>query len=133
MIERFRDRLPYARFTPAALRDYCRYGLLPAPAGEGYVLACSPETEASIYMTSRTNPGVYASVRALAIPVLILRAREPAPDRDVMDFSSSPTWPGLVREFRFGREVYLPDQTHFLPMEAPELVATYVSGAAGRG
>jgi pimeloyl-ACP methyl ester carboxylesterase len=128
MIERFRDRPPYSLFTPAALRDYCRFGLLPAPDGDGYVLACSPHTEASVYMTSRTNPGVYDSVRSLEIPVLILRARLPSPDRDVMDFSSSPTWPGLVKEFRNGREVYLPDHTHFLPMEAPALVAGYVLG-----
>jgi len=78
-------------------------------------------------MSSRTNPGVYASIRALEIPVLILRAKEPSADRDVMDFSSSPTWPGLVDEFRQGSEVYLPDHTHFLPMEAPKLVAGYVT------
>ena len=129
MIERFRERPPYSLFEPAALRDYCQYGLLPAPDGEGYVLACPPEVEASVYMSSRSNPGVYASIRALDIPVLILRAKAPGSDRDVMDFSSSPTWPRLVDEFRQGSELYLPDHTHFLPMEAPKLVAGYVLGA----
>ncbi len=128
MINRFKDRPPYSIFVPAALRDYCEYGLLPAPSGAGYVLACPPQVEASVYMTSHSNPGVYDSVRALEIPVTILRAKRPPPDRDVMDFSSSPTWPGLVGEFRHGHEVYLPEHTHFLPMEVPQLVADHILG-----
>jgi len=126
MYERFKGRPPYARFDRAALRDYCEHGLLPADDGDGFLLACSPETEASVYMTSRSNPGVYDSIRILEIPVLILRAKERSAKDDVMDFSSSPTWPELVHEFRNAREVYFPDQSHFLPMEAPELVARYV-------
>jgi lipase len=126
MFERFEERPPYARFVPEALRAYCEYGLLPADDDDGWVLACPPETEASVYMTSRTNPAVYDSIRSLEIPVLILRARERSADSGVMDFSSSPTWPGLVHEFRNAREIHLPDHTHFLPMEAPELVAGYV-------
>ena len=133
MFERFRDRPPYAGFDPSALRDYCDYGLLPAPDGDGYVLACPPEIEASIYMTSRTNAAVYESVRAIDIPVMILRAKRPPRKRDVMDFSSSPTWPGLVREFKNGREVYLADHTHFLPLEAPKLVAEYMLGSEPDG
>jgi len=126
MFERFRDRSPYSHFEPAALRDYCEHGLLPDPDGDGWVLACPPETEASVYMTSRTNPGVYDSVRALSIPVLILRARERWGEADVMDFRSSPTWPGLVHEFGNAREIYLPEHTHFLPMEIPGRVAGWV-------
>ncbi len=129
MFERFSNRPPYSDFDPLALRDYCEHGLLPAEKGDGYVLACQPEFEASVYMTSRTNGAVYDSVRAVEIPVVILRAKSPPPDRDLMDFVSSPTWPGLVHEFKNGREVYLADHTHFLPMEAPELVAGYVLGA----
>jgi pimeloyl-ACP methyl ester carboxylesterase len=132
MFARFEDRVPYSLFDPEALRDYCTYGLLPAEGG-GFELACLPETEASVYMTSRTNPGVYDSIRALEIPVLILRAKEPPPERTVMDFSSSPTWPGLVHEFRKGREIYFPDHTHFLPMEIPERIAGLILAEAGGG
>lgn len=128
MFARFKGREPYSIFHPEALRDYCTHGLLPAADGAGFELACPPETEASIYMTSRTNPGVYDSIRALIIPVLVLRAKEPPPERDVMDFSSSPTWPGLAGEFRNGREIYFPDHTHFLPMEIPEHVAALILG-----
>jgi pimeloyl-ACP methyl ester carboxylesterase len=126
MIERFRDRAPYRVFHPEALRDYCTWGLLPAEDGDGFVLACPPEIEASVYMTSRTNVGVHQSIRALSLPVLIVRARLPGKDRSAMDFSSSPTWPGLVGEFENARDVHLSDHTHFLPMEIPELVAEFI-------
>jgi hypothetical protein len=53
---------------------------------------------------------------------------EPPPDRDWMDFRYSPTWPGLIDHFRRGRELHLPDETHFLPMEKPEFVARLIGG-----
>lgn len=126
MEERFRDRVPYRVFQPEALRAYCTYGLLPAEDGDGFVLACPPEIEASIYTTSRTNQGVHESVRALDIPVLVLRAKQPSEPRDVMDFSSSPTWVGLAAKFRYGREIHFPDHTHFLPMEIPEQISELI-------
>jgi hypothetical protein len=46
-----------------------------------------------------------------------------------MDFSSSPTWPGLVHEFPNALEVYLPGHTHFIPMQDSALVARYVCDA----
>jgi len=126
MIERFRDRLPYAVFHPEALHAYCTWGLLREGESDGFVLACPPEIEASIYMTSRTNAAVHESIRALELPVLILRAKLPPAERTMMDFSSSPTWPGLVGEFRNGREIHFADHTHFLPMEIPDRIAELI-------
>jgi len=131
MILRFRDRPPYAGFDPEALHAYCTWGLLPRSDGPGFELACPPEVEASVYMTSHTNPDVHESLRALEIPVLVIRAKAPPADRSVMDFSSSPTWPGLVHELRNGREIHLAEASHFLPMEDPRLVADLVLEAAG--
>ena len=133
MFERFCDRVPYNVFQPEALRDYCVHGLLPEEDGDGYTLACPPEIEASVYMAGRNSSGVFASARALEIPVLILRAKLPPAERDVMDFSSSPTWPGLVGEFRRGREIHFPEATHFLPMESPGRVAELILAEVGRG
>lgn len=124
MIDRFATRRPYAAFDPACLRDYCTYGLL--EDGDEFTLACAPATEASVYMTSRTNPGVHDSVRSLEIPVHVIRAKRPPPDRNVMDFSSSPTWPGLAAEFKQGRELFLSDRTHFIPLETPAYVAELI-------
>ena len=132
MFERFSQRPPYSVFEPAALRDYCEHGLVPAPDGDGFMLACSPQTEASVYMTGRSNPGVYASIRALQQPVLVVRAKLPTPDRNPFDYSFSPTWPGLVGEFRHGREVHLAERSHFLPMEDPQGVASLISEEIGR-
>lgn len=126
MIARFRERVPYEVFSPEALEAYCRYGLLPVEGGEGYELACPPDREASIYMTSRTNGNVHESIRTLEIPVLVVRAKLPPADRSMMDFSSSPTWPALAGEFQNARDLHLADRTHFLPMEAPAVIAQLI-------
>ncbi|MCG8346819.1 MAG: hypothetical protein MI924_03430 [Chloroflexales bacterium] len=49
MFDRFVERAPFCRWDRTILRDYCQYGLLPAPDGDGYVLACPPAIEAAIY------------------------------------------------------------------------------------
>jgi len=126
MYERFRDRLPFSRWRPEVLEDYCRYGVLADPAGGGWLLACPGVVEASIYMGS-AETDVHSLIPSVAIPVVVLRAqaREPG-DANVMDFSKSPTWPQLAAEFPNGRDVFLPDHTHFIPMEDPELVARFI-------
>ncbi len=133
MFERFRDRPPFDAWDPAVLRDYCDHGLRPTPSGDGFVLACPPEFEAEVYMASMGNAGVHASVRAVTVPVLVVRAMTPHDLRDLMDFRYSPTWPGLAAAFPNGRDLHLPDRTHFLPMEDPGLVATWVRDAARAG
>ncbi len=125
MIDRFRDRSPYSLFTPETLRNYCVFGLTPAEDGGGYRLACTPAMEASVYMTSRTNGDVYKSVRAITLPVLIVRAKQ-ADDPNTWDFTASPTWPGLAGEFRNARDLYMPERTHFVGMEVPHEVAQLI-------
>ena len=127
MADRLRDKGSFGLFDPEIFMDYCTYGLLPNEKGKGYILACPPEVEASVYMSSRSNHAIYETIRSLTIPVLILRARERTSDRDTMDFSSSPTWPQLVHEFKNGREIHFPDRTHFLPMEIPAEITQIIS------
>ena len=126
MAERLRDRGSYSVFDPEIFMDYCRYGLVPTETGNGYVLACPPEVEASVYMASRSNTDIYSAVRSIEIPVLIIRAKEMRAERDQMDFSASPTWPGLVNEFRNGSEIHFPNNTHFLPMEIPRKIVEII-------
>lgn len=126
MIDRFADRPPYAGFDRAVLRDYCEYGLLPDTENGGYKLACPPAVEASVYMTSRTNKGIFESVAKVSVPVFIVRAKRPTEDRELMDFSVSPTWPGLVDAFPDGRELHFSDRTHFLPQEDPAGMAALI-------
>lgn len=125
MFDNLHGRGSYSTWRDEALRDYCEYGLLENPEGEGYVLACPPAIEASIYMgTSGTS--IYDLLPLIEIPVVVLRARERDPDNRTMDFSTSPTWPELAKAFRNARDVPLPELTHFIPMQAPELAADYI-------
>jgi len=43
-----------------------------------------------------------------------------------MDFSASPTWPELAAQFPRGQDVHLPELTHFIPMQDPQLVADFI-------
>ncbi|MCC6381376.1 MAG: alpha/beta hydrolase [Dehalococcoidia bacterium] len=125
MFDRFRSRPPFATWEPAVLRDYCDYGLVPAPDGDGYVLACPPRIEAAVYTSGGSDADIYDEIAAIDIPVRIIRARQReagAPG----DMSRSPTYPGLVRHFPNAEDLYLPDYSHFIPMEAPTFVAGQV-------
>jgi len=127
MAARLLGKGSFAKFDAQMLHDYCEHGLLPDPSGDGFVLACPPEIEASVYMTSRSNGAIYDAIRAIDIPTLILRAHEPEPSRGAMNFAASPTAPGLVQEFKHGREIYYPHLTHFIPMEIPDEVARLIA------
>jgi pimeloyl-ACP methyl ester carboxylesterase len=124
MIERLRERPSFESFTPAALRDYCTWGLV--PSGEGFELACSPEMEAAVYSGALGNPAIHDHVRAVTVPVTLLRAMEPRTPADLMDFRYSPTWPALAGRFRSARDFFRPDRTHFMPMEDPAMVARVI-------
>lgn len=120
MIDSLSPKSSFPFFHPRIFRDYCQYGLEPA-AGGGFVLACQPQIEAHVYMSARSNGAVYGSVRALDIPVTIVRAKLPD-QTGVQDFSSSPTWPGLAQSFKQGQDLHWPDCTHFIPMQRPDEV-----------
>jgi pimeloyl-ACP methyl ester carboxylesterase len=126
MFERFADRPPYSVFDTQALMDYCQHGLKPADDGHGFQLACAPGFEGRVYPMAMGNAGIYASIRALQIPVLVVRARPQDPSVKPWDALGSPTWPPLAQEFRHGRDLQLMDKTHMLPMEDPGLVARLV-------
>ncbi|MBE2271128.1 MAG: alpha/beta hydrolase [Anaerolinea sp.] len=123
MIAKFETRAPFNRWNPRVLRDYVNFGLLPRADG-GYTLACPPAVEGAIYMQS-SGGNIYPEIAGITIPVAILRAKG-SWNIDVTDFTSSPTAPDLASRFQHAEDVHLPEHTHFIPMEAPELVADYV-------
>jgi pimeloyl-ACP methyl ester carboxylesterase len=124
MFERFKDRPPFNLWKPEVLRDYVDYALLPNPNGDGFVLACTPEFEAAIYNLS-TASNIYPEIATIQTPVTILRAAEPATSES-FDFSASPTAPDLAHHFPHSTDVALSGYTHFIPMQAPELIAQYI-------
>lgn len=127
MYDRFKDRGSFALWEEAALVDYCRYGVLPKDDGR-FELACPPLVESSIYL-GNTATDIYQQIPLVKIPVLVLRAKGMDPDEHaIMDFSLSPTWAEVADQFVDGRDVYLPELTHFMPMQAPELIADFIAG-----
>ncbi len=133
MVERFRDRFPYSSWQPAVLDDYARWGLLPNPAGEGFVLACSPDMEGGTYAASGNGPAMGAEVIPFVqVPVTVMRGKQPVPGVQGAPFSTSPTPPQLASLFADGDDILLPDLSHFIPMEAPGAVAEQVRALAAR-
>lgn len=127
MIARFAARDPYCLFATEVFEDYCRYGLLPDPAGAGgMVLACAPEVEGSIYASSRSNTGILDAARKVDIPVLVVRAQQ----SDINDFKGSPTWPELAGILPQGTDMDRSDRTHFHPFEDPADAAAIIAGFA---
>ena len=127
MFARFRDRPPFNLWQEQVLRDYCEHALGPANADGERNLACHPLHEAAIYLNQRGNEIVHAELSRIALPVTLLRA---APnERNPLDLTRSPTWPGLAGALPDCREIYLPDHSHFIPMQDPALVANTLLAA----
>jgi pimeloyl-ACP methyl ester carboxylesterase len=124
MFERFKARPPFARWRPDILRDYCNFGVLPRDGK--FVLACPPAVEASIYLNSREPASnIYAEVAQVQHPVVVMRAGRER-KHGIFDLAASPAAPDLASRFAHGREVLLPEATHFIPMEEPETVADMI-------
>ena len=130
MFDHFRNRPPFARWQPGILRDYCDYGLLPNGStlgdslgdSQGYVLACPPPIEASIYWNSKTpDANIYPDIATIRQPAVVMRAgtvRTPG----VFDLAASPTAVDLASKFARGRDMVLPGCSHYIAMERPDLV-----------
>ena len=125
MIERFADRMPYKVWQREVFEDYCQFGLVPAASGDGFELACPGYVEASVYM-GNFDANLYQLINTIEIPAVVLRANPRDPDSKEMDFSASPTWPALAGQFPKGQDVHLPDLTHFIAMQDPQLVADFI-------
>jgi pimeloyl-ACP methyl ester carboxylesterase len=107
-----RGRGPFARWRPEFLELYARYGLHRREDGQ-YELACSPDSEAQIYENAvRHDP--WPALRSLTIPSLYLRATRHE--------GGPPPFPQATAETIPHSRLQEVDTTHFVPMEAPEVV-----------
>jgi len=131
MFERFKDRPPFSGWDPAVLHDYCDFGVVPSPTGQGYELACPPAIEAAVYAGS-AGDNIYGAIATIDIPVRILRARTRQEGEGAMDMSASPTAPDLASHFRHAEDFVLPQYSHFIPMEGPAFVAEHIRELADR-
>lgn len=112
MLGNFARKPPYHTWRRDILRDYCEYGAR-RDAEERRVLKCPPEIEAQIYATARDFDGLGHILRSAA-PTLVMFGRD----------SDSP---GILAAERLRAPhrhvVIVPDATHFIPMEQPEMAA----------
>jgi lipase len=129
MFAHFEGRSPYDLWHREVLADYCRYGLIPSGDGTGLVLACPPLVEATFYSHSPfTSSHVHGLLDAVRQPVLVVRAQRRTDGvREQMDFANSPTWPALALALPHGTDLYLPQLTHFIPMQDPALTARLIA------
>jgi lipase len=127
MFERFQGRKPFDTWKPEVLKDYCQYGLLPDTDGGdrddgGYILACPPPIEGSIYnQANALSANIYADIEKIEVPVLIMHPKT-SPSRKTEDLIPI----DLYQRLKEGRDLLMPDQTHFIPMEVPDVVATQI-------
>jgi len=127
MYERFKGREPFNSWQPAVLRDYCNHALHPAADGEMRRLACDPINEAGIYLYQQGNEVILRELPMITVPVTLLRA--PTGQSSLADLSGSPTWPDLASALPNCQEIFLPELNHFIPMQDPALVASYIKAA----
>src|ERR1700679_1527705 len=107
MFDRFKNIKPFVTWNRQVLRDYCQFGLVANEAGNGFVLACPPHVEQSIYdHANHASANIHAAIRALTIPVEVLTPG--SPEKIVA--------PDLEKYFSRGYKTALPDQSHFIPM-----------------
>ncbi len=125
MLARISGKSSFPLFHPRILKDYVEHGLEQVESGE-FRLCCEPEIEAHVYMSARSNGEVYESVEELDIPVTVVRAKLPDP-HNLMDWGSSPTWPGLAQSFKHGRDIHWEDCSHFIPMQRPDEVVALIN------
>jgi lipase len=123
MFERFENRPPFDSWDRDVLRDYCDHAL--QANGDGYILACPPAIEASIYAGSTAvESNIYPEIASIQIPVHVVRAGRYPDPADVI--RTSLTTPGLAASFRRGTDTFLPGHSHFIPMESPALAAKLI-------
>ena len=118
MYQRFVDRPPFRTWDRAVLRDYCEYAL------NGSELACPPAVEASIYANSAAaDADIHAELCNIQAAVRVVRSGKAY---SYGLFEGSPTDPGLAAHVVRGTDMVLKDLSHFIPMEAPNLVAELI-------
>lgn len=127
MYQRFVNRAPFVHWQKQVLRDYCKYALRAVPEESALQLACDPLHEASIYVNQKGNEAIFDVLPGLTLPVTVMRAPQDLDDPD--NYAGSPTWPGLADFLPNARDLYLPERSHFIPMEDPALVARIIQEA----
>jgi pimeloyl-ACP methyl ester carboxylesterase len=113
----YRGRGAFATWPEPILADYVEVGFKDLPDGQ-VSLACAPAWEASNYAAQEHE--AWDALKGSTCPIDILRAES----------ASTCHLAGSLEEFGDRvRVTTVPDTTHFLPMERPDLVRSVLSAA----
>lgn len=118
--DKIRDRTPFNLWTEEALRDHCQHGVESTSDGQ-YQLRCPPIVEAEASLAC-ADTNVHSLLNSIDVPVKVYRAKVASGFRHPMDNVHSVTWPRLAEHLPQGTDVLLPDLSHFIPMQRPDLV-----------
>ncbi len=122
VIEAYTGRGAFRTWSAEMLVDYVADGFRERPDGE-VELTCAPEWEASNFRSHAHD--TWAAFDAARAPIRLLRAQEGSTTRD------GPQLQALVAAGRIRMEV-VPDTSHFLPMERPDVVQAALREAAAQ-
>ncbi len=116
-----RNRGPFKLWSEEVLRDHCLHGLEKSENGR-FRLCCPPlvEAEASLKCADTDVHNLLSSVN---MPVKVFRAKTARGLRHPLDNVHSVTWAQLAQNIAQGSDIHLPELSHFMPMERPDLVA----------
>ena len=120
-LEAYRGRGAFKSWPDEVIADYLRGGLVPVPGSGDVTLACNPRWEAKNFSNPRR--GAAWIVETVRCPVTVLRAEHGTAPQSEVDVivSSKPS----------ARVVSVPDASHFLPMEQPQIVREEILRIAG--
>jgi pimeloyl-ACP methyl ester carboxylesterase len=105
---------PFNTWRRDMLHDYCEFGTRPAPQG-GVELKCRPEIEAEFYSHAREFPGLALMLKSRSPLLLMFGEKSDSTGIKIAD--------KIAAQLVNGTVVTIPDASHFLPMEQPEMVA----------
>ena len=120
----FRPKFPYSLWTEEVLLDYCRYGV--QDSGLGNVrLCCPPIVEGLVYLAEIKHFSE-SDLRSINLPVVLMRARHQPGVREFLEMTHSFTRQDLAAYLPNAIDIHLPELTHFIPMQKPDLVARQI-------
>lgn len=114
VIERWRDRPPFASWDSQVFDDYVEYGFVEQADGT-VLLRCPPAIEAGVF-DAAADFDAEPFLRAAACPVVLAQGQHTAPWFDSMLGNAAALLPDA-------RRLTLPGVGHLAPMEDPPLIA----------
>lgn len=120
-----KNRSPFDIWSEEVLWDHCQHGLERIEEGR-YELRCPPLVEAETSLECASTD-IHPLLPSVDVPVKVYRGKGARGIRHPLDTIHSLTWPKLSESLRNGSDVHLPDLSHYIPMERPELVAAEVT------